>query len=126
MPAAEKDRDVESNIISEETRAAHRYLLEMMPGLGLTPSHNSGHVRAVRLHDVENRYLFSWIPSQRHLLFYIRKPALSATPHLQQRVPKNSLRTSTNPAGEVTIRLERENEARALVDWLASELPLPG
>jgi hypothetical protein len=124
MPMVEEGRDVEHNIVSEDTRKAHRYLLEIMPRLGLTPSLNSGHVRAVRLHDVENRYLFSWIPGQRHLLFYIRKPARSAAPHLQQSIVQTSLRTAKNPAGEITVRVEREEDARMLADWLASELPL--
>lgn len=124
MLAAEKGRDVEGNIVSEGARAAHRHLLGAMPGLGLTPSNNSGHVRAVRLHDPKNRYVFSWIPAQRHLLFYIRKPALSVASRLKQAVTLTPLRCSQNPAGEITIRIEREEEARVLVEWLREQLPL--
>jgi len=124
MPAVEEDRDVERNIADEETRAAHRYLLQAMPGLGLTPSKNSGHVRAVRLHDVENRYVFSWIPAKRHLLFYVRKPALAAASNLKQSIANTSLRANANPRGEITIRIERESEARGLVEWLKDKLPL--
>lgn len=124
MTAGERNRDVERNIASEETRAAHRYLMAAMPGLGLTPSQNSGHVRAVRLHDVEDRYVFSWIPAKRHLLFYIRKPALKVASHLKQSVAGMGLQTVENPAGEITVRVESESEAHALVSWLTGELPL--
>ncbi|MFC3713208.1 hypothetical protein ACFOMD_11530 [Sphingoaurantiacus capsulatus] len=119
-----KDRDVEAKIASEATRAAHRFLLNAMPQLGLTPSHNSGFVSAVRLHDDHNRYLFSWVPAKAHLTFYVRKPALKATPHLARSIEHLSLSLTTNRGGEIKARIETEADARRLRDWLASELPL--
>jgi hypothetical protein len=125
MPATEQKRDAAEKIVNPATKTAHDLLLQTMPSLGLTPSHNSGHVKAVRLHDVENRYLFSWIPSQAHLLFYVRKPALTAASRLLQSIRKTSLVSTRNPAGEITIRIEREAHARELIEWLTTELPLP-
>ena len=77
------DRDVETKIQGERALAAHRLLLAELPKLGLTPSHNSGFVKAVRVHDVRSRYVFSWIPARQHLLFYVRKPALNSAPNLR-------------------------------------------
>lgn len=124
MPATEDKRDVEAKIVSEEARSAHHHLLSAMPGLGLTPSQNSGHVLAVRLHDVENRYAFSWIPAKGHLLFYIRKPALAAASRLRQTITSTGLHAAENPAGEITVRIERDADARILIDWLQAHLPL--
>jgi len=118
-------RDPEAFIKSEGVRAAHHLLLAELPKLGLTPSHNSGHVQAVRLHDVADRYLFSWIPNQHHLLFYVRKPALNAAANLRGSAVHRLPRTSENNAGEVTSRLETSQDAQAVLEWLQDILPLP-
>ena len=120
------ERDVESNIVSDRTRTAHRHLLATVTSVGLTPSHNSGHVRAVRLHDPYRRYLFSWIPAQHHLTFYIRKPALALVGTLRQTIAQTGLSTQTNPAGEIKVRVQGETDAIALIAWLANqEFPAP-
>jgi hypothetical protein len=119
------DRDPESWIRGAGILAGHRLLLEELPRLGLTPSHNSGHVEAVRLHDVHNRYVFSWIPNQHHLLFYVRNPALKTSRPLRGMALRDLPRTKENPAGEVTARLETEQDAQLVVDWLKRVLPLP-
>ena len=117
--------DLEDRIQSERALAAHRLLLAELPKLGLTPSRNSGHVKAVRLHDIQNRYVFSWIPNAAHLLFYVRKPALNTSPHLRVSAGKGLPNVRTNPAGEVTSRLEGDEDARTVLIWLKSVLPLP-
>lgn len=119
------DRDTGANITSERVLIAHRLLLDRVTKLGLTPSHNSGHVRAVRLHDVHNRYLFSWIPNQHHLLFYVRRPAMNAAPNLRSSAKADLPRPRENNAGEVTARLEGPEDAQAVFDWLSAVLPLP-
>lgn len=124
MPHTHEERRADENIASALAQAAHDALLQAMPSLGLTPSNNSGHAKAVRLHDVENRYLFSWIPAKAHLLFYIRKPALNAAPQLRHSAKLTGLQTAENPAGEVTIRIEKEADAQQLIKWLAASLPL--
>ena len=116
-------REVDGKITDPAVLAAHRFLVEQMPKLGLTPSNNSGHVKAVRLHDVENRYLFSWIPNNAHLLFYIRKPALKAAPHLHQSFSATAPEATQNPAGETTFRITNMETAEKVVGWLKAELP---
>lgn len=122
MASANPSRDVEEKIVSSEALAAQRLLLDAMPGLGLTPSSNSGHVKAVRLHDSYNRYVFSWVPAKGHLLFYVRKPALTVSPELAVSIQSTALPISRNPAGEITIRIENSAAARLLLDWLVSEV----
>ena len=119
------NRDIEEKIVGARTLAAHRLLLAEMPRLGLTPSHNSGHVRAVRLHDLYDRYVFSWIPNQQHLLFYIRLPALNAAPSLKASAERELPGVSVNNAGEVTARIEGTEDAQLALRWLATVLPLP-
>ena len=118
-------RDLEGSISSERVLAAHRLLIAQVPGLGLKLSHNSGHVKAVRLHDAKNRYLFSWIPAQQHLLFYVRRPALNSSPHVRESAFGALPRTDTNPRGEVTSKLEGAEDAKAVISWLSQLLPLP-
>jgi hypothetical protein len=118
-------RDVEAKIVGERTLAAHKRLLEELPKLGLRASHNTGHVRAVRLHDDDGRYLFSWIPSAHHLLFYVRKPALNAAPQLGAAAKKALPGVNENPAGELTVRIEGIADAELIVHWLSEHLPLP-
>lgn len=125
MPHVNEGRRPDEKIASASAQAAHDFLLRKLPSLGLTPSNNSGHAKAVRLHDVENRYLFSWIPAKAHLLFYVRKPALDVASQLRQSVKTIGLQTAENPAGEVTIRIEREMDAQQLLSWLTASLPLP-
>lgn len=119
-------RDPEAFIKSERVLAAHRLLLSELPKLGLTPSHNSGHVHAVRLHDVHNRYLFSWIPNQHRLLFYVRRPALNASYPLRGMALRELPKAGENPAGEVTSRVEGEQDAQSVLRWLKVVLPVLG
>ena len=123
--AGPNERNPEAFINSERVLAAHRLLLSELPKLGLTPSHNSGHVHAVRLHDVHNRYVFSWITNPHHLLFYVRRPALKSSYPLRGSAHRSLPRSSENKAGEVKARLESEREARQVLDWLTATLPLP-
>lgn len=121
----QNDRDPETVIRDKGVLAAHRLLLTEAPKLGLTPSHNAGHVRAIRLHDHHNRYVFSWIGNPRHLLFYVRLPALNTSSSLRKSAHESLPQTSENPAGEVKARLEGVDDARAVVTWLRTILPLP-
>jgi hypothetical protein len=118
-------RDPEAFIKSARVLAAHRLLLSELPKLGLTPSHNSGHVHAVRLHDVYNRYVFSWITNPHHLLFYVRRPALNSSYPLRESAHRNLPATSENRVGEVKARLEGEGDAKTMINWLRTVLPLP-
>ena len=118
-------RDPEAFIRGKGVLAAHRYLLSELPTLGLTPSHNSGRIQAVRLHDVHDRYVFSWITNAHHLLFYVRLPALNASHPLRELAHRGLPRPSENVAGEVKARLETESEAAEVVSWLRRVLPLP-
>jgi hypothetical protein len=123
--AGPSERDPEAFIKSERVLAAHRLLLSELPKLGLTPSHNSGHVQAVRLHDVHNRYVFSWITNAHHLLFYVRQPALNSSYPLRGMAHRDLPHPTESNAGEVKARLEGEGDAKAVLGWLRAVLPLP-
>lgn len=126
MVGGSNDRDPEAFIRNDRVLAAHRLLLSELPKLGLTPSHNSGHVQAIRLHDVYDRYVFSWVTNAHHLLFYVRLPALNTSYPLRALAHRDLPQSSENTAGEVKARLEDEQDTKAVLDWLRTVLPLPG
>lgn len=112
-------------IQSQDARAAYNHLIKEAAAAGLILSSNTGVVSAVRLHDEQNRYLFSFIVNAGHLLFYIRKPALKAKKSLAQRALSRFTAASLNPGDEVTLRVENLAEAQSLSSWLMPFLPLP-
>jgi hypothetical protein len=113
-----------SRIVSEEARSAYRLLLERSAALGVTVSYKSGKVPAVRWHDAQCRYLFSFIPNKHDLLFYVRKPALEAAPELAAQARALALEAKQNPKGEQTLRVQTPADARMIIDWLQTVLPL--
>jgi len=114
-----------ARIKSPDARAAYRYLVDHSSALGLVPSYKTGRVPALKWHDARGRYLFSFIPNQSDLLFYLRQPALAAAPHLDAHARKLGLDCSLNPSGEVTVRLRTAKDAAAVTAWLKTMLPLP-
>lgn len=112
-------------IMNDDGKAAYLYLLLSAERAGLRSSCNTGHVKAVRLHDSKNRYLFSWSANQAHLLFYLRRPALEAKDDLAASARNAFPRTNTNPGGEETITVSSLEEAKELWAWLLTQLPLP-
>jgi hypothetical protein len=111
-------------IRSNDTRAAFLELLTGIARLELTPSANTGKVPAVRFHDRFGRYLFSCITNPHHLLFYIRRPAIAAAPHMVPQAKAHLQRVSVNPAGEITVRIEGIADAQKLLEWMNAHLPL--
>lgn len=112
-----------AEIQSIAAKAAYVHLLIAAERAGLRSSCKSGHVRAVRLHDRQDRYVFAWSANRGHLLFYLRHPAIQAQPELPAQAAGEQLfagRTNENPGGETTIRIETIEEARKLSDWLFS------
>jgi hypothetical protein len=99
---------------------AHIHLLDCSSRMQLRAQPHSSVLSAVKLYDVQGRYLFSWIINKNHLLFYIRKPALKLVPSLGPRALHCLTAVKLNPAAEVTIRLETVADAKALSDWLFS------
>lgn len=80
----------------------------------------SGHVPSVDLRW-DGSHMFSWIPNRKHLLFYIRKPALATDATLAECAFANHpADASRNAAGEVTIRIADPTAAGVLTDWLFS------
>lgn len=98
--------------------AAHVHLIDCAARMELRAAAHSSVLSAVKLYDRHGRYLFSWIINAHHLLFYIRKPALELAPQLAGGALRQLKGAKTNPAGEVTVRLERAADAEALVNWL--------
>ncbi|WP_122928186.1 phospholipase D family protein [Sphingobium sp. LF-16] len=112
-------------ISAEPARVAYRLLAGATASLGLWSSYKTGKVPAVRLEDARGRYILSFIPNRAHLLFYIRHPALKARPGLARSATDFGLPVIFNPSGEPTIRIHTGGEARRVLDWLESVLPLP-
>lgn len=113
-----------SRIESADARAAYRLLVDVPAKLGLTVSYKTGLVPAVRWHDAQGRYLFSFIPNRGDLLFYIRKPALDCAPQLAAQAQSLGLSSRRNPAGEQTLRIRTNEDAARVVEWMRSVLPL--
>jgi len=105
-------------VTTREGREAYRVLIEGCTDFGLTHSLGSGHAQAVRFHDFEGRYLFSFIPNRLDLLFYFRHPALRLYPGLAEQIINTFPTSSVNPAGEVKIRLSNSADAEMLLAWL--------
>jgi hypothetical protein len=112
-------------IQAEPVRAAYRYLVRSFQNIGFECTPTTGVVRAVRVHDKEGRYVFSFIVNKRSLLFYLRNPALTAAPHLRALARRQRPDSNDNNGGEVTIPVRSEAEAQDLSLWLFPELPLP-
>jgi len=117
----------------EPIRDAYRLLLNAAPRLGLSTSDKTGVLPAVLLHDAEGRYVFSFNVNMRDLLFYLRDPALRASPGLVQRaalagftveIPQERVPRPA-PKTERQIRITSPDLAARLVSWLETELPLP-
>lgn len=129
LAAAICDKRILSNHFAKlqapEARAACDLLLDNANRLGLTATLTTGHVLAVRLHDQARRYVFSFIPNKGDLLFYVRLPAQEARPTLAAEAKALGLAWNVNTAGEVTLRIGTLAQARVILDWLASRLPLP-
>lgn len=111
-------------IQSEKAREAYRLLVRNARKLGLAVSYKSGHVPAVRLHDVRGSYLFSFIPNKDDLLFYVRKPAIKANGCLPEQARSLGLKSQQNPRGEQTLRLEDAMQAGRIIEWLRTVMPL--
>ena len=111
-------------IVSEEARAAYRYLVRAAPDLGFSGSYKTGRVPAVRWHDASDDYLFSFIPNKADLLFYVRHPALRRALELAQEAQQLRLEWAWNPSKELTLRIRNEADAGKIVGWLSKKLPL--
>ncbi len=99
-----------------DVRAAF-FELEQLTQRRLIKSPNSGAAKAMRFHDNENRYLFSFIVNNAHLLFYIRKPAIS----LQSSVlamAKSVFETARFNKGEIAIPITNRKDALKLMTLL--------
>lgn len=107
-----------AQIVGATVRNAHGHLLKTAETMNLRAEAHSSVLTAVRLYDRKDRYLFSWIINPHHLLFYVRKPALKLAPHLTQSAERCLKGMKTNPAGEVTVRIESAADAEALTQWL--------
>ena len=105
-----------------DVQAAFVHLLVEAERAGLTTSGNSGHVYAVRIHDRLGSYVFSYIANQSHLLFYLRVPALKRYPCLGEAARASEFAVATNPAGEITIRIENLSGADTFFKWLKRHL----
>lgn len=108
----------------EGVKASYVHLLVLAERHGLRTSCKTGKVPAVRMHDARDRYLFSCIPNQHHLLFYLRAPALEAAPELHGAAAELFPSVQKNPAGETTLRIETLSDAFRLSEWLFPLLPL--
>jgi hypothetical protein len=113
-----------ARIQSPEARSAYRLLVDASPTLGLSVSYKTGQVPAVKWHDTEGRYTFSFIPNRSDLLFYVRKPALEVEPAIAAQARALGLIANRNPAGEETLRIRSAEDAAKVLAWLREVLPL--
>lgn len=113
-----------ARIKNADARSAYRLMLDSSARLNLVPSYTTGRVPAVRWHDADGDYLFSFIPNKQHLLFYVRKRALARAPQLAAQARSLGLESRTNRKGEETLRVRNHSDATALIDWLRATLPL--
>jgi len=70
-------------------------------------------------------YLFSFIPNQHDLLFYVRIRALRRAPELAREAQQLGLAWEWNPSKELTLRIRNQSDATTVAEWLARKLPLP-
>jgi hypothetical protein len=114
-----------SRISTESARAAYALLVDRAGSIGMQADYKRGVVPAVEWRDTNGDYLFSFIPNESHLLFYIRKSALGLAPSLAAGAASLGMGARTNPSGETTLRIADAGDARRLADWLSERLPLP-
>lgn len=112
--------------MSPTIAAADELLASSFRTLGYTLGETTGVINGATVIDRAGRYLFAWHRQPRHLLFYLRPPALSAKSTLRQKaIHRHGDDVQRNSAGETTITLRSEADARTLLDWLLPTLPLP-
>jgi hypothetical protein len=73
-------------------------------------------VPSVDYFDDQGDWRFSFIPNPRHLLFYVRHPALHADPNLKSDAAALFVLKENN-AGEGQIYVRSARDARALAGW---------
>jgi hypothetical protein len=114
-------------LVNETIALAHERLSAAFRRSGHTLGQTSGVIEGVTVHDPRGRYLFAWHKNPRHLLFYVRMPALEAQSTLRQKALSRHPRdqVSRNPSGETTITIYNDDEAEMLLGWLMPALPLP-
>ena len=105
-------------IQAEPVRSAYQLLVQEMSILGLAMRFKTGQVPAVEWQNERGRRPFSFIPNGAHLLFYLRKPALTIAPHLGKQARLLGFQTRRNSREEETFRITNVAEARQLVALL--------
>lgn len=117
-PANESLRPVLDRILSGEARDALLLLVDKARQAGLKIVYRSSEVKAVEFQDGSRRNLFSVIGNQRHLLFYLRKPALNRATTLWPAAVRRFGAQKANKRGEYRIRIHNAEQARDTLAWL--------
>lgn len=123
-----EDQRVHRDIIEVPSLAkGYDVLCKIFTDAGYDLRSLSGVIRGVAVWDKNNRYLFAWQVKERHILFYIRCPALVVAGELHGLALANHSkdRVTVNRRGETKIRLEIIGDAETLARWLLPRLPLP-
>ena len=89
---------------------------------GFETSPNSGNVYAVRVHDRAGKYVFSYIANAHDLLFYLRLPAFKVHDGLKSAAKVSAFDFTQNPKGELTLRIDGTDTAKALFSWLIGQI----
>ena len=114
--------------MDETIKQADQRLAEAFRSLGYILSEAGGVIDGTAVYDKQGRYVFAWHRNPRHLLFYLRRPALDIKSTLRQKAISRhgAGNTKENSGRETTIILNSEADAQTLLAWLMPTLPLPG
>jgi hypothetical protein len=112
---AERDEHLQI-LLNDDLRLAY----EVLEWAGLSSGHHLRYtvppVPSVDYFDARGDWRFSFIPNQRHLLFYLRHPALNSEPELKsQAAAIFCLKQNRAEEGQIYIRTARD--ARAVASW---------
>ncbi len=105
----------------EDCRQAFAFLVgsaAVMRGFECLPDHH-GEVRDFRYYK-EGECLFAFIPNQKWLLFYIRKPAQKDAKFAREAVFSVFPEASENNSGEFTVKVSNLAQAIKLNEFITS------
>ena len=107
------------DVVAPETKDAYAFLV----GWGVASRSYScapgthGRIKDVR-YMFDGAQYFAFIPNQRWLLFYFRKPCLGLPKYSQQRLAQHFPALNETPGGEFTVRITSIEDALRVARYI--------
>jgi hypothetical protein len=108
-------------VVDTDAKQAYSYIIEwasMLAGYECFPS-SHGHIKDFRFMRGKD-WDFAFIPNQKWLLFYFRKPSLRLPKYTKQEILNRFPAAHETTGGEFHIRIANLEDARLLASYIES------